>query len=243
MPLIPDLAQECGTLVVTPQDLCITLPGPVDICVQIPDIGFPDSIEIVKQLFAQLNSALTPLTPVFAILDIVVTLVECVKSIPDGLTEIPPFKTLINECLPILPVKLAKLLALLPPVALAITILGFIDALIVLLEGFRNQLNRVINAIARIIDSQTRAAELGSASLDAVVDCANDNVEIELEQFNAGLAPLRQLIAIVGLFADLAGIDISGATVSDAGVDPAAALEPLNETIRTIREIRSTIPL
>ncbi len=245
MPDLIDIAQECGTLIITPQEICITLPGSVEVCAQIPDVAFPDPIELVKQLFAQLNAALTPLTPVFNIIDLVILLVKCVQSIPDGPTEIPPFKTLIDECIPELPKKLAALLSLIPPLSLPITILGFIDAVILLMEGFILFLNRQISGVLRVVDAETRAAELGSGSLDLIVDCANENAEIEMNNFNEGLGPLDLIFGLIETFLSIA--QIPGLTplprLTDVGVDPAAALEPVNDFLALIKNIRGLIPL
>lgn len=246
MAALIDVAQECGTLVVTPQEICITLPGAVDVCVNIPDpTNFPDPIELVKGLFTQLNAALTPLTPFFNLLDLVITLVKCVQAIPDGPTEFPPFKTLITECIPELPEKIAKILALIPPLALPITILGFIDALIVLLEGFIGFLNRVVSTIANIVDAQTRAAELGSFSLTNVADCADENAELEMTSFNESLGPLNLLFGLIDVFIGLAQIPgVSGLPqLSDVGIDPLAALDPINDFLDAIKVIRGLIPL
>lgn len=246
MATLIDIAQECGTLVVTPQELCITLPGAIEVCVQIPDpTNFPDPIDLVKQLFAQLTAALTPLTPLFNILDLVITLVTCVQAIPDGPTEFPPFKTLINDCIPVLPEKIAKILALIPPLALPLTILGFIDALIILLQGFVGFLNRTINTIANIIDAQTRAAELGSFALTGIADCADENAELEMTSFNESLGPLNLIFGLIDSFLGIAMIP--GLTeipkLSDVGVDPSAALDPINAFLDTIIIIRNAIPL
>lgn len=246
MATLIDVAQECGTLVVTPQEICITLPGAVDICVNVPDpTNFPDPIELVKQLFAQLNAALTPLTPFFNLLDLVITLVKCVEAIPDGPTELPPFKTLIADCIPVLPQKIAKVLALIPPLALPITILGFIDALILLLQGFVGFLNRVIGTISNIIDSQTRAAELGSFALTNIADCADENAELEMTSFNESLGPLNLLFGLIDTFLGLAmipGVE-EIPQLSDVGVDPSAALDPINAFLDAILIIRAAIPL
>ncbi len=246
MATIIDIASECGTLVVTAQELCITLPGAVEVCVSVPDpTNFPDPIQLVKQLFAQLTAALTPLTPFFTVLDIVILLVKCVQAIPDGPTEIPPFKTLIDECIPELPKKLAAILSLIPPLSIPITILGFVDALILLLEAFIGFLNRVISTLARIVDAETRAAELGSGSLSLIVDCANENAELDMTAFNESFGPLNLIFGLIDLFIGLANIPgVEGIPqLSDVGVDPTAALDPIEDFLASIRVIRDAIPL
>lgn len=234
-------ALRCAGLEVFPQELCIVMPGGGEICVQLPDLGFPQPIELVKGLFAQLNSALTPLTPFFSLLDLVLTIVNCVKGIPQGPGELPPFKTLIG-CIPGLIEKAAKLLALIPPLSIPFTILGFIDATLTLLQGFVLQLTAMVEKLDQILEAETRATALGSSALSLIVDCANADVDAQMANLNEGLKPLSLIFGLINTFIALVGLNPIP-NLADLGVNPVDALEPLQTFIATLTAIRRAIPV
>jgi len=60
-----------------------------------------------------IQPALTPLVPIFNIIDTVVAIFNCVKAIPDMIGP-PPDPTVLAACLPDLAEKVNKLLALIP---------------------------------------------------------------------------------------------------------------------------------
>jgi hypothetical protein len=237
---LPPLNQECNEIIVLPQELCILMPGGAELCVQIPK-EFPQPDEIVKQLFAQLNSAMAPLAPLFNIIDLSLTIVDCVKGIPEGPTELPPFKTLL-ECIPNLIEKALKIAAMIPPLSIPFMILGFIDALLVLLEAIVLKLQTLVSELARIVEAETAAAELGSAQLNIIVDCARMNVDAEMQGLNAGFGPIASLLGVINLFLELIGMDPMP-SLSDIGQDPGAGLQPILNFIQAMRDVRALIPV
>lgn len=78
-----------------PDPFAITLPGGIT-------IEHLNLVEVVQP-------ALTPLVPVFEIVDAVVAVFNCVKAIPD-ISGAPPDPTALIACLPDLAEKIAKLL-------------------------------------------------------------------------------------------------------------------------------------
>ena len=80
MPL-PDLREFCIDVDVVPGEVCITFPGGAELCATIPDLVPPQPDKLIRALFAQVNAALQPLTPIFNIIDAVVAIFECVKAI------------------------------------------------------------------------------------------------------------------------------------------------------------------
>ena len=86
------------------------------ICIEIPELPDPLSITLPGgvsmesiNLMEQIQPALTPLMPLFDIIDTVVAVFNCIKAIPDTLGP-PPDPTVLAACIPELAEKVAKLL-------------------------------------------------------------------------------------------------------------------------------------
>lgn len=237
MPL-PDLSEVCIDLKVTSQELCITFPGGAEMCVQIP--GVPDPTDVSKQLLAQANAALTPLVPVFNIIDAILALFKCVKAIPDSLGP-PPDPTKLAECIPDLAEKIDKLLKLIPQLSIPVLIAGLIDVILFYLEGLRGQLKAIIAAQVRIAAAATRAAELGNVQLRTVVDCAEASMDAYLQNLNEGMKPLNRLVGLLNLFLQLAGLQPIP-DLANLGDDAEAALAPLDAVIDSLKTIRAGLP-
>jgi hypothetical protein len=120
-------------------------------------------------------------------------------------------------------------------------IVGLIDELITFLEGIRGQLKAIIDAQVRIAQAAARAAELGNAKLQLVVDCANANIDAQMRSIGEGAAPVNRLIGVINLFMGLAGLDPLP-DLANLGTDAQAALEPIDLIIDQLKTARSAIP-
>ena len=116
------------------------------ICIEIPEIPdplnltLPGGVQIERiNLMEVIQPALTPLVPIFDIIDTVVAVFNCIKAIPDTLGP-PPDPTVLAACLPDLAEKVAKLLKLIPQLSLPLTIIGLIDLVIDTLRQARSLL-------------------------------------------------------------------------------------------------------
>lgn len=237
---IPDLTSICVELTVHPQSLSVTFPGGASIDAQLPEVGVPDPMELSKQLLAQANAALAPLGPVFNLIDVALALFNAVKAIPDAISRLDPSK--ITEVLPDLTNKTARIAALVPQLSVPLMILGLIDALLVFLGGLAGQLRAIIDQQVRIQNAENRAAELGNAQLQAVVDCSKHHVSAQLQSLAESVAPVNRIIALINVFAQLAGLGPLP-DMSSLGTDAAAALRRLDETVTALQEIRAAIPV
>ena len=237
---IGNLEDICVELTVTPQSLSLTFPGGAEMNVQLPDVGIPDPMQIAKQLMAQANAAMAPLVPVFNIIDTVMALFKTVKAIPDAITSLDPSK--ITSAIPDLVKKASKLLKLVPQLSVPLMIVGLIDVLLMFLEGLTGQLQAIIEQQVRIQAAATRAAELGNIHLQGVVDCAKGHVDIQLQNLAESAAPVNRLIALINIFMELIGLP-KLPDLSNLGSDAAAALQPLQDTVKTLKDIRKTIPV
>jgi hypothetical protein len=237
---IPNLEDLCVQLVITPQNLSVAFPGGAALDTLLPDIGIPDPMELSKQLMAQANAALAPLAPVFNIADTVLALHNVVKAIPDAITGLDPGQ--ITDALPDLAQKAGKLLALVPQLSVPRMIVGLIDVLLSFLGGLAGQLRAFIDLQVRIQRAENRAAELGNAQLLVVVGCAKEHVDAQMHSLAESVVPVNRLIALINVFSELAGLGPLP-DLSELGRDAQAALEPLDEIVRVLKDLRATIPV
>lgn len=148
---------------------------------------------------------MAPLVPVFNIIDTVIALFNCVKAIPDSLGPSPD-PTKLAECIPDLAEKASKLLKLIPQLSVPLLVIGIIDCLIDFLQGVKQQLESTIDKLIEIANAATKADELGDAKLHLVVECADENFNIQLQAMNESFGPINKLIALLNIFLGLLGL-------------------------------------
>jgi hypothetical protein len=238
MPL-PNLNDICVELTVTPQGLSLTFPGGATVAPEVPDV-VPDLFQLSKHLLGQANAALTPLVPIFNLLDVALALFETVKAIPDAITHLDPSK--IADALPDLAKKAAKLAPLVPQLSVPLMILGLIDTLLAFLGGLATQLRALVDQQVRIQNAENRAAALGNAQLQAVADCSKHHVDAQLQSLSESTAPVNRLIALLNVFTQLVGLGLLP-NLSSLGSDATAALQLLEDTVKILKQIRDTIPV
>jgi len=240
MPLQQDLAAFCVRLKIAPDEICFTLPGGAEQCIEL-DAKSPDIAELVKKGFAQLNSALTPLTPIFNVLDVIVALKNCIMAIPDSIGP-PPSPKPILDCVRELIPLVENLLRLLPQYSIPLLIAQILDVLIMLLEGQKAQIQAMIRKTQQIIEAGTRATELGNVEFQALLDCANGNLELEAQNLNASLKPVNRLLGLVNTLADLAGLPCIP-SIPDMSELTQGTLDQIDDVIAVLLQIRKLIPI
>jgi hypothetical protein len=219
------------------------------ICLEIPEIPDPLSITLpggvtMQQinLMQAIQPALTPLMPLFDIIDTVVAVFNCVKAIPDSLGP-PPDPTALAACLPELAEKVAKLLRLIPQLSLPYTIIGIIDLVIDTLRQARSQLMNLQQQMQQILGAIDRATELEDAGLMAITSCAQANVAQEAANVGKALASLGKLIGILNIFLGIVG----GPEVPDlsnlAGRPLDDVIPPIDAIIEALQTVRSAVPV
>lgn len=237
MPL-QDLAPLCIQVNAIPGGLCVTFPGGATVCAQ-ADLEFGDLSKSMRSLFAQINTALAPLTPFFDIIDLGKAIVDCIQAIPDALGPPPDPSGLIN-CIPGLVEKLNKLLKLLPILTIPGMIKDIIQALVYMLTGIRQQLLALQAQQQRILAAATAAAQTGNLDLQIVVDCETGNLDAYLLNLNAGMEPLNRLIGILNTLAQLVGLPCIP-TLADVEIsDP--AIEAIDAAITVLQTIAAALP-
>ena len=206
----------------------LTLPGGVSI----------EHLELIQVI----QPALTPLMPLFDLIETILALFDAVKAVPETIGP-PPDPTALLEALQKLAVKIAKLLRLIPQLSLPFTIVGLLDLLLHTLERARDLFEHLRDKAEALADMEVRARELGDAQLAAIAACARANIEQEAANLGARLGALSKLIAILNIFTNMVGApevpDL--ASLSDQPLD--AIVEPLDAIVEVLRAVRSAIPL
>lgn len=198
MPL-PNFGAFCFGISVAPGAKCITMPGGVELCVSIPSMVPLDPLELAQDLIAKLNGALAPLQPVFNVIDAVIAVFDCVKAI----ATLNPEKIL--GCIPNLAERINELLKLIPVLSIPVLIQGFLDCLILYLEGLKNNLASMQAYLDRIL-----AAALASANTDVelgpIIDCAKSDLDLLLIFQGSQSEPINRMIGIINAFLQLLGL-------------------------------------
>ncbi len=222
---------------------------PLPICLEIPELPDPFSITLPGgvtmesiNLMEQIQPALTPLVPLFNIIDTVVAIFNCIKAIPDMLGP-PPDPTVLAACIPELAEKVNALLKLIPQLSLPYTIIGIIDLVIDTLRQARSQLLQLQAQIQQITGAIDRATELEDAGLMAITSCAEANVAQEAANVGKSLASIGKLIGILNLFLGMIGApeipDLSN--LADVPLDE--AIEPLDAIVESLQAVRDMVPV
>jgi len=238
--VLPNVSDFCVEMTASPGQLCVTFPGGATLCAQ---TGFEaaDLTGIVQSLMGSVNAALMPLIPIFNVMAVIEILVDLLKAIP-ALVGVPPDPTKFLKLLPELVVAVEKLLAMLPQLSIPVMVVSILDVLIVALQGIKNDITAMINAVNRAVAAATKAATLGNVTLAAAASCAQANLEIQFQNKNAAMGPLNQLIGLVNFFMDLIGL---GCIPTVPGLEKLSneVTKPLDEIIKILSAIRDAIPI
>ena len=220
-----------------------------DICLELeaiedpPVITLPGGVDIQHlNLLEIMQPALTPLVPIFDIVDAIVAAFNCLKAIPDTLGP-PPDPSVIAACLPDLAEKVQKLLRLLPMLSLPHLVVRLIDLVIDTLREAREALLHLQQQLQQITGAVDRATELEDAGLMAIAQCAQANVAQEAANVGKSLASLGKLLGIIGMFMGMIG----GPEVPDlsnlAGRPLDQVIPPLDALIEALQTARAAVPL
>ena len=203
----------CLPLKIGSGDHCIRMPGGTELCVNFPGIVPPTLAELMQQMFAQLNSAMAPLQPIFNIIDAVVQVFECIKAISTLDVEE------ILACIPGLTEKINKLLGLIPVLSLPLMIIDIIDCIILFLQGLQQQLQSMQEFLNRVLAAELASAEAGNVGVGVAIDCAKGSIDAQLEFMNENAKPVNRLIGIINFFLELIGVSNCIPAIGAVSVD------------------------
>jgi hypothetical protein len=215
----------CKLLDELPDPFEITLPGGI-------------SIERIN-LMEVIQPLLAPLMPVFNIIDTLVAIVNCIKAVPDVITD----PTAIGACLKELGEKIAKLLKLVPQLSLPLLLIQLIDLLIATLDQARSELNHLQQQMEQITGAIDRAKDLDDAGLMSLAQCAQANIAQEAANVGKALASLGKLIGLINLFLGMVGLPEIPDLSDLAGRPLDEVVEPLNALVTQLKAARDAIPV
>lgn len=222
---------------------------PLPICIEIPPI--PDPLQITlpggvtmesMNLLESIQPALTPLVPIFNIIDTVVAVFNCIKAIPDALS-MPPDPTAIAACVPELAEKINALVKLIPQFSLPYTIICIIDLVIETLTTARTQLLHLQQQMVQLTDAIDRAKELGDAGLMAITACAQTNIAQEAANIGKSLGAMGKLLGILNMFMGMIGGPEVPDLTSLSGRPLDEVIPPIDALVKTLQTIRSMVPV
>jgi hypothetical protein len=211
-----------------PEPMKVTLPGGVS-------IQQPDLIQAIQP-------ALTPLMPLFDIIETVVAVFDCIKAIPASLGP-PPDPTVLASSISKLAEKVMELLRLVPQLSLPYTVVGLIDLVLDTLQKARGQLLHLQQRMQQLQRAVDRAEELGDVGLLAIARCAQENVAQEAANTGKALGGLSQLVALLNVFLGMVGAPEVPDLSSLSGRPLDEAIAPLDAIVEALQAVRRAVPL
>jgi len=200
-----------------PAELCIPLPNIPDI----DDICFPggfclsyiwDAIgkiphaaDISLDFFSQIGPALTPLVPLFNILETALQIWKCIQAIPDIITSLDPTELL--NCFPALAALIDKLLKLIPQLSIPKMVIAAIRNIAKLLQAIAADFLYLKSQLQRILDLVNRAADLNDVKMNGFLVCSQKTIEDTVLSTAEALKGIGRIVLLVNIFIALIGGD------------------------------------
>ena len=239
MPL-PDPSTLCALFSVPPPNICMTFPGGAELCAQLSGSIVPSTSELARQAFGMINAALAPLAPVFNIIDLGTTIVDCVSAIPDAILNLDP--TGLIECAPNMIEALNKVLSMVPQLSIPVMIRDILSVIIMFLEGLRNDLDGAVRQLERLAQMNLLAQQPCNFNLVAAITCCQASFDKFMEFTMGGVEPLNRLFGLLNAFLALVpGVDPLPCLGSLAGV-PTVIQDLLSTFIDILKIVRNILP-
>jgi hypothetical protein len=229
----------CPEIEVRGQELCVTFPGGITICAQVPSIEAPTPDVLSRALVGQAASALGPLQPIFDIIGAIIAINDFATAVPQILTD----PDALTEPLEELAEKVAKLLQMIPQLSVPFLVLDLVDAIISYLNGLLAFLTTLENQELEIEASRTVAQLYGLSELLAAVTCAEEHITAQLANMGEGAATIDNFIAIINLFGSLVPGMPEIPSFGDLGDDVSSAKAAIEELIALLNAVRDLIPI
>lgn len=239
--ILPPAEAICLVLEPGPGEICVRFPGGATLCVS-ADVDTGELGSIIKSFLGELNAGMAGLSPFFTMLDVIVAIVNCVKAIKEAVAGTPPDPTKIVQCLPNLLEALDKLLSLQPALSIPGLIKSVLLVLVTGLQGLRNELSALIAQELRVAAAETRGAVTGNIQLQAIADCARNQLDAQFVNLNASLTPMRRLFGVINALLKLADLPCLQMPIEDLTGISENALEPIDVAIDLLSTVRNAIP-
>ena len=213
----------CIPLDEVPDPMEITLPGGISI----------EHIDLLQVI----QPALTPLVPIFNIVDTVVSLFNCIKAVMTM-----DVKT-IGQCIPDLAENVGKLVKMVPQLSLPLMLIGLIDLVLAALSQARDELVHLQNQMKQISRMVDRAKELNDAALYDFYLCASNHINMEARNVGKNLASLGRLFGLINLFMSMIGAPQIPDLSSLAGKPLDEVIDPLDSLVKALKTARKAVPI
>lgn len=226
-------------------NLSITLPGAAELSAFLNPGDVPILSDLCSGLIGQVNASLTPLVPIFRLLDVALCLFKVVEAIPDTIGP-PPDPTAIIKEIVACAQKVSFLLELIPQISVCVFIKGIITLILCALESLRDSLANLVQLQVDISAADARIAELEGLGLDASfaidgLDCAKANLDAEIAGATSGNEALNRLIGLLNVFMSLAGLEPIP-TLDDIDASAGIDLEVLDVPIEALELVLKVLP-
>lgn len=235
-PFGQDVLVICKPIDLSPPDLCIIFPANVPVC-SISTFLPPSLFELAMQLMGQASAALAPLQPIFNIIEVIVALKECIDAIPEALGP-PPNIEPLTACARNLTEQLASLLKLIPQLSIPILIATLLDTIIAVLNGTLDEVLAVIRLANRIVNAKLIP---GDGLLDLII-CTEQTVVNQMINLENAFGAVNSVIEIINVLGEPIGLELPSFE-GIFGDDPAAALDPIQKSLDTVKVFRANIVL
>lgn len=214
---------------------------------------FPDVNKIVGDFLAHVNTALTPLVPLFRLTDVIVAVVDCIKALPDVIGPPPNIMPLV-ECAQKLLKAMGYIVQILPQISLPMLLQGICSLLVQAIRAVRDQIACLLFAKLRMERATARAEQLslagfaGAIKLLETITCTKVNYDNQLQGICVGTELLSSLVKLINLFLSLIGFPEEDQIPSPAllcdGIDNLTLeiLAPLDEGLIRLQAVCSAIP-
>lgn len=198
-----------------------------------------DKMVTVRDLLAQVNAALTPLMPVFNIIDAVIALKECVEAIPSLATNPKALYDALQKLLS----AVTGLVTVVPAASVPIMVGDIIKLLVFMLIALKFELSAMIEQSLRIERAAEKAAFRGNEALLSVVGKAQQNLDATKANTKTSMAPIDRLITLINTLLDIAQVpsNIRLPTIGGLADDAQQALTVIDDLIEVLQAISSKL--
>ncbi len=221
----------------TIDDIC--LPGGMCLSYVWDGIGkIPSVADVSLDFYSQIGPALTPLKPLFDILDTVLAIFRCVKAIPDAITSLDP-RELLN-CFPALAKLIDQLLKLIPQLSIPKMIKAALKNMGKLLRAIASDIEYIKSQLQRIADMIDRAADLNDVKMNGFLVCAQQDVQDSVMSTAEALKGIGRIVLLLNIFIGMIGgeeIPCFGSIVED-NLD---SLDVIIDLLTTLAELLDTM--
>lgn len=236
-----DLSIVCRPIPEMPRDLCLTLPGGVDLCASGATIP-PSLFDYTRNFLDQVSAALTPLDPFFKVIEALDSIYRCFTAVLDALGP-PPDPSKLTAAVDDLKKRLFALAKLSPALTIPILCVQFLDTIILTLDGIAGELVSITRLSRQITEATLRADQ--APGLYQMIKCAEGGYRTQLSNIQRAFASCSSIIRIVNTLMHVAQIDATipefdGMTLAH---EPDLIGQQIQKLADDLRVIRATIPL